>query len=123
MTELIRFLKALSDPTRLKIFKLLTADEWCVCELAEIMRLSSPCISQHIQKLKIAGVVDERREGQWIYYSVNRQSLDSRLREFGDFVYGVLETTLDLAPELERLKTLDRVQTITACRRGKGGCQ
>lgn len=119
MTELIRLFKALSDPTRLKIFKLLTVDEWCVCELAEIMKLSSPCISQHVQKLKIAGVLAERREGQWVYYSVDRKALDSRLRAFSEFVNGALETTPDLASELERVKILDRVQSIGTCRKDK----
>lgn len=120
MIELIRFFKALSDPTRLKILKLLTVDEWCVCELAGIMNLSSACISQHIQKLKIAEVLTERRQGQWVYYSADRRALDSRLREFADFLNSTLEDTPDLTQELERIKTLDRVQTIGACRRDKG---
>lgn len=55
-------LKLLSDPTRLLMLKLLEDKEYCVCELTAIFHISQPGISQHLRKLKNAGLVRERRE-------------------------------------------------------------
>lgn len=121
MDTLVRLFKALADTSRLKIFKLLTVDEMCVCELAEILNVSQPCVSQHIQKLKIAGLIKERRKGQWIYYSVDEKALAERLAGFDGFVSASLEKLEFLAPELQRLQDLDRVETINACRWVKEG--
>lgn len=63
--------KLLGDRNRLTIILCLKERELCVCELVEILDASQPNISQHLRKLKDAGLLSERREGQWIYYSLN----------------------------------------------------
>ncbi|MDQ1914009.1 metalloregulator ArsR/SmtB family transcription factor [Paenibacillus sp. GD4] len=63
--------KMLGDKSRLTILALLKERELCVCEIVEIMRMSQPNVSQHLRKLKAAGLVFENRKGQWIYYSLN----------------------------------------------------
>jgi ArsR family transcriptional regulator len=67
-------LKLLGDKTRLTIVTILKQRECCVCELVEVFDTSQPSISQHLRKLKDAGLVKEERRGQWIYYSLNTQS-------------------------------------------------
>ncbi|WP_307393280.1 ArsR/SmtB family transcription factor [Bacillus horti] len=67
-------LKLLGDKTRLSMIGLLEHQECCVCEFVEIFSMSQPAISQHLRKLKDAGLVNESRKGQWIYYSLNRDS-------------------------------------------------
>lgn len=66
-------LKLLGDRTRLTIVGLLEENECCVCEFVEMFQMSQPAISQHIRKLKDTGIVKERRSGQWIFYSLNKQ--------------------------------------------------
>lgn len=68
MDDHIRLMKTLADPTRLKIFKLILDDELCVCELQSLLGISQPAVSQHIAKLKTAGLVHERKSGMWTYY-------------------------------------------------------
>lgn len=63
--------KMLGDKSRLTILGLLKERELCVCEIVEILDMSQPNISQHLRKLKSAGLVLEDRRGQWIYYSLN----------------------------------------------------
>ncbi len=63
-------LKILGDKTRLTIFSLLKIRELCVCELTELLNVSQPAISQHLRKLKLLHIVKERKEGQWVYYSL-----------------------------------------------------
>lgn len=65
-----KFLKALGEPTRLKIINLLAEKEMCVCELMEVLEMNQPRISQHLKVLKEAGVVQERKQAQWSHYSL-----------------------------------------------------
>lgn len=68
MTELIDFLKTISDETRLRIMALLYTQEVCVCNLCEIMEETQPKVSRHLAKLRDVGYVRDRRQGQWIFY-------------------------------------------------------
>lgn len=71
--EMSEVYKLLGDRTRLTILALLKEQELCVCHLVDILEMSQPNISQHMRKLKSAGLVKETRKGQWIYYSLNLQ--------------------------------------------------
>ena len=64
-----RFIRALSDPTRLRILALLSDDrELCVCELTGALEMVQPKVSRHLGVLRENGVLLDRREGLWIYY-------------------------------------------------------
>ena len=67
-------LKLLGDKTRLTMVKILDSHDCCVCEFVEIFKMSQPAISQHVRKLKDLGLVKETRRGQWIIYSLNKDS-------------------------------------------------
>lgn len=72
--EMSEVYKLLGDKTRLTILALLNEQELCVCHLVDILEMSQPNISQHMRKLKSAGLVKESRQGQWIYYSLNSEN-------------------------------------------------
>jgi ArsR family transcriptional regulator len=63
--------KLLADKTRLTILALLKEKELCVCDIVEIMKMTQPNVSQHLRKLKSGGIVNEKKRGQWVYYSLN----------------------------------------------------
>jgi ArsR family transcriptional regulator len=67
-------LKLLGDKTRLSMVGLMAINECCVCEFVEIFNMTQPAISQHLRKLKDSGLVNEKRRGQWIIYSLNSDS-------------------------------------------------
>lgn len=67
-------LNLLGDNTRLTMLKMLESHDYCVCEFVAVFHISQPAISQHIRKLKDAGLVKETRKGQWIIYSLNKAS-------------------------------------------------
>lgn len=69
-------LKILGDKTRLSIMKVLEGGERCVCELVELYDISQPAISQHLKKMRDIGLVKEKRRGQWMFYSLNSESVD-----------------------------------------------
>ncbi|CAB1127639.1 ArsR family transcriptional regulator [Candidatus Hydrogenisulfobacillus filiaventi] len=60
--------RALGDPVRLHILALLRVREACVCELTRLLPVSQPAVSQHLRKLRAAGLVEERRHRYWTYY-------------------------------------------------------
>lgn len=72
-----RLLKALADPTRLRILSLLGRHEGevCVFEIVESFTLEQPTISHHLRILRDAGLVDCRKKGLWAYYYVRREAL------------------------------------------------
>ena len=71
------FFKALSEDTRIKIIRLLTEREMCVCELEDRLGMSQPAVSHHLGILKSVNLISGRRQGKWMYYSLNgKQFLD-----------------------------------------------
>ncbi|WP_405082745.1 ArsR/SmtB family transcription factor [Paenibacillus chitinolyticus] len=71
--------KLMGDKTRLTILALLRERELCVCDLVDVTGMSQPSISQHLRKMKDAGLVSETRKGQWIYYSLAADQKDRTL--------------------------------------------
>ncbi len=63
---------ALSDPTRLRSLVLLQREgELCVCELTHALGVVQPKVSRHLAQLREAGIVADRRQGQWVYYRLH----------------------------------------------------
>jgi ArsR family transcriptional regulator len=67
---------ALSDETRLSILECLRGSERCVCELTDDLDAAQSRLSFHLRVLKDAGLVSDRREGRWMYYTLNTGALD-----------------------------------------------
>ena len=66
---------ALSDETRLSILECLRSCERCVCELTDHLDAAQSRLSFHLRVLKEAGLVTDRREGRWMYYTLNTEAL------------------------------------------------
>ena len=71
-----RLFHALSDETRLALLEMLQDGERCVCELQDELDAAQSRLSFHLKVLKDAGLVLDRRDGRWVYYSLNKESLD-----------------------------------------------
>ena len=81
MTSFEDVFKALGDPTRLRIVKMLShSGEICVCKITEELDMTQPAISHHLSTLKHAGLVEARRHGQWMHYSLCCEVLRSALQ-------------------------------------------
>ncbi len=64
-------LRLLGDARRLRLLRLLLAQtEWCVCELVDALELPQYEVSRHLSALRKAGLVNDRRDGLWAYYSI-----------------------------------------------------
>ena len=71
MQDLMNILKALSEETRLRILKLLENGELCVCDIVAALDMVQPKVSFHLNVLKEAGFLKDRKHGRWTYYSID----------------------------------------------------
>ncbi len=67
--------RALGEEKRLRILASLSARETCACELTGCCDESQPLLSFHLRTLREAGLVEARRDGRWMYYSLDREAL------------------------------------------------
>ena len=77
--------KALADETRLKIVKMLFDGELCACIINENFNITQPTLSYHMKTLCDSGLVNSRRDGTWMRYSINPESFQSFKELFDEF--------------------------------------
>ena len=76
LSQLSKVLELAANEVRLKILYLLEEEEQlCPCDLSDILGMSIPAVSQHLRKLKDGNIIESRREGQTIYYSLKEEHL------------------------------------------------
>ena len=77
MQNLAQVFKALSDESRLRIINLLIhSGELCVCDIESIMECTQTKVSRHLAYLKSVGLIDGRRQGLWMLYSIAKPKSD-----------------------------------------------
>ena len=76
------YFKALSDPNRLVIVDLLSCGELCACVILEKLQITQPTLSHHMKSLCDCNLVNKRKEGKWMYYSLNCEIV----KNFRDFL-------------------------------------
>lgn len=70
-----RFMKAFSDETRIQIIDMLSSGELCACSILKQFSVTQPTLSYHMKILCESGLVEGRREGIWMWYSINKENL------------------------------------------------
>jgi ArsR family transcriptional regulator len=78
MQNMLLIFKALSEETRIRILKLLEQGELCVCDLVAALDMVQPKVSFHLNVLKRAGFIKDRKEGRWIHYRLDDADLFRR---------------------------------------------
>jgi len=101
-----QFFRALGDRTRLRLLNLMQEDEVCVCFFVEILKTNQPKISRHLAYLRRAGIVDARRQGQWMHYRIVDPPDTEATRVLKETM-----TWLKADPEMQR----DRDRLVKVC--------
>lgn len=78
-----RLFQALADPTRVHVVGLLRHGERCVCELMNSLDAAQSRLSFHLKVLKDAGLVSDRKQGRWVYYSLREEALEAMREVLG----------------------------------------
>ncbi len=76
--------KALSEPNRLMIVNMLSAGELCACKILEELKITQSTLSHHMKILCDCGLVNARRQGKWMHYSLNFETLKKMKQVFCD---------------------------------------
>ena len=76
VSKAARYFHALSDETRLRIIEQLQEGEQCVCDMTDTFRTGQSRLSFHLKVLKEAGLINDRPEGRWVYYSLNDEAVE-----------------------------------------------
>jgi len=75
LQEAASWFRALGDETRLKIVECVMVSEQCVCDLTDLLSTKQSLLSFHLKTLNDAGILNDRRDGRWVYYSLNPDAL------------------------------------------------
>jgi ArsR family transcriptional regulator len=98
--DVAEFFRALGDPVRLKIVCMLAeSGELCVCKIVEELHtMGQPAVSHHLARLRYAGLIKPRKQGQWVHYSLNLDVLENSALAF---VRQLVETAKTARPQSE----------------------
>jgi ArsR family transcriptional regulator len=112
MKEFMRVMKALSDPTRLKILKILENRLMCVCELQTAVGAAQSTTSKHLKILEDAGLVESQKDGLWVNYTL----ADGKQSPYASTLIGNLRHWLNDEPEIsaimENIDKIDRFEIL-----------
>lgn len=109
MQDLIKTMKALSDETRLRIFKILLERECCVCEVMQALDISQSRASRNLGILQDAGFFKVRRDGVWIVYSIDWQTANRYATSLAKLLRDSPISNEVLAQDRERLSHAARI--------------
>lgn len=112
MKELLLIFKALSDPTRLRVIKLLEGGELCVCDIVAALDMIQPKVSFHLNVLKEAGLVKDRKAGRWIHYSIDSVDIFRRF-----LVLSITERITEDTVRSDQEKLADFQKTKRQCQK------
>jgi ArsR family transcriptional regulator len=81
MRKLVKVFKAVSDPNRVRILKMLELRPLCVCEITEVLRLANSTVSKHLALLRDAELIIDEKNGRWVHYRLNNPTDESYVNE------------------------------------------
>ncbi|MEW6720555.1 MAG: metalloregulator ArsR/SmtB family transcription factor [Thermodesulfobacteriota bacterium] len=111
-------MKAVSDPTRVRILKILETGDLCVCQIIAVVSLGQSTISKHLFLLRAAGLIRDRRERKWVYYSLDGKSGNPFAGEMLRNLRKWLNDDPVVLRDMERTALARRAGPTTICENG-----
>jgi len=111
-------MKAVSDPTRVRILKILEDGEICVCQIIAVVELSQSTISKHLFLMKVAGLIEDRKDKKWVFYSLDGKDADGYAGRVLRNLRGWLNDDPVIARDRERTVSARELGPVTICARG-----
>lgn len=118
LNEYEEVMKAASDPTRIRILKILESGEICVCQIIAVIQLSQPTISNHLSLLKSAGLIKDRKEKKWVLYSLDGKDADGYAGRVLRNLRGWLDDDPLIASDRERTVIARELGPVRICAGG-----
>ncbi len=108
MRDFVKVMKALSDPNRVKIIKILQHKKMCVCEMQAALQIAQPTVSKHLKMLEDVGLVTFRKDGVWVNYELADGSSSPYVASILGNLRHWLEDDSELAEIVEKLPRIQR---------------
>ena len=108
--------KALADQNRVRLLLALQHGELCVCQITELFDLAASTISKHLSILYQAGLVDSRKDGRWIYYSLPKKA-STPGREAVRWLARSLNGDSRISEDVTRLTQVLAMDPVELCKR------
>ncbi|MBW1736855.1 MAG: winged helix-turn-helix transcriptional regulator [Deltaproteobacteria bacterium] len=108
MKAFIKVMKALSDPNRVRIIKMLQHKMMCVCEIQKALQVSQPAVSKHLKLLEDAGLVSFRKDGLWVNYHLTDGNESPYVASLLGNLRHWMEDDPQIADLIEKLPTIRR---------------
>ena len=110
MRNFLKITKALSDKTRVRIFKMLQSKAMCVCEVQTILGMAQSTVSKHLQILEDAGLITGTKEGLWVNYKVAEASHNIYAVPVARYLSGILDDNPQVIADREKAHTTNRLE-------------
>lgn len=120
MRDLMSITKALSDSNRVRLLLALNQRELCACQLTELLSLAPSTMSKHMSILANSRLVNTRKEGRWVYYSLPGKEAPVVVREALDWLRKAMSADPMVLEDARRLKKILQIDPTTLC---KGQCR
>ncbi len=117
MKDFLNITKALADENRLRMLMALQEGEICVCQITELTGLAMSTVSKHLSILYQAGLVNARKEGRWMYYSLPGKGSPTAAREAVAWVRRSLDGQERITEDGRRLKKVLAMDVSELCKR------
>jgi ArsR family transcriptional regulator, arsenate/arsenite/antimonite-responsive transcriptional repressor len=117
MREVMDMLKALADENRVRLLFALKSGELCVCQLIALMDLAPSTVSKHLSILRSARLVDSRKDGRWMYYSLPKKFRSTSTGRVLDLLFKEIENTDQIAKDRKHLQIVCSEDMEKLCRR------
>ena len=108
MREFVKVMKALSDPSRVKILKILQRESMCVCEIECALGLAQPTVSKHLKVLEEAGLAAYQKDGLWVNYMLADGKRNDYAKMMLRNLKGWLNEESEVRTLVEKLPVIDR---------------
>jgi len=111
--------KAVADPSRARLLKLLEPGELCVCQITTVLGLAPATVSKHLAALKAAGLLQQRRDGKWVYYRLAERQFNDYAQQFLALVGTFLDDDPTVGEDRRVLAMVNAVPVQVLCDQGR----
>jgi ArsR family transcriptional regulator, arsenate/arsenite/antimonite-responsive transcriptional repressor len=108
--EYVNVFRALSDPNRIRIVKMLSERELCMCEVREMLNLSNSTVSQHLTVLRDANLLLDSKEGKWVNFRLNNKSEQKFIRSVITLIKNSFEDDEAIQGDAKKLHRVNRIK-------------
>ncbi len=120
MREVLDITKALADGNRLRVLTALAGGELCVCQIVELLELAPSTVSKHMSILRQARLVDDRKDGRWVYYRLPGREAPGAVREALAWVRRGLARSPQTRRDALRLREILAMDPGEICKKQNG---